>query len=254
MQPHPDRGELKLYLRGNAPAPVATVIKQHLMICDRCVGEALVVYDELDQARAVSTKRDTDIESPVTALIPAAQATINVGPQKSSWRYEWAALIPIALAAGLMWTTRMPVDTAHAVRARIATAMERQPVVSLPVQTEAGDENDSVNTPAVDSSSEAEIAEASAERVERRDSNPQLRETKIAKVFIFAAQPRPRHATDPVLLQPIDPVHVAFRTDTVQKSAALTLLTRESYLAPPPQRPAGLKKVFSVIAAPFRKS
>jgi hypothetical protein len=253
MQPHPDRSELKLYLRGNAPAPVATVIKQHLMVCDKCVGESLVVYDELDQARAVTAKREPDTESPVTALVPAAQATINVDPQRTGWRYEWAALIPIVLAAGLMWTTRVPIDTAQAVRARIATAMDRQPVVSLPVQTEVN-ENDGVNTPASDTSEEGEYAEAAPQPAERRDSPPQLRETKVAKVFIFAAQPRPRHASDPVLLQPLDPVHVAFRSDTVHKAAALTLLTREPYLAPPPQRPAGLKKVFSVIAAPFRKS
>ena len=70
MQPHPDRGELKLYLRGYAPAPIANVIKQHLMVCDQCVSDALVEYDHLDKTRSTVTTSSDNRETQVTGLIP----------------------------------------------------------------------------------------------------------------------------------------------------------------------------------------
>ena len=93
MQPHPDRGELKLYLRGYAPAPIANVIKQHLMVCDQCVSDALVEYDHLDRTRSTVTTSSDSRETEVTGLIPAANATIVINGPKPRLRYAWAALL-----------------------------------------------------------------------------------------------------------------------------------------------------------------
>lgn len=250
MQPHPDRSDLTLYLRGNAPVQVATVVREHLLACDQCVGDALVVYDELDQLRAGLAKRQHDHDlPPATSLIPAARATIVVDARKPAARYEWLALAPIALAASLMWATRVTTDESHPVHSRIAQVAESHQIarLSAPVQTPT----DAAKATPASSSDDDNLP---VQPVKRRSSPPQTQETRIAKVFIFATQPRARHASDPVLLQPIETVNVSFRTDTSHKPAALALLASAPSVTPPPQRPAGLKKVFSVLAAPFRKS
>jgi hypothetical protein len=255
MQPHPDRGELKLYLRGFAPAPVANVIKQHLMVCDQCVSDALVEYDQLDRVRAaVTTPSNGRDNVDVTALIPAARATIVINRPQARLRYAWAALLPIAIAVGLAWTVSGREEASKLLaQLRTRPAVEPSQSSSLVPRPETPV---SQPTPRLETGVASLTTEPPKPRANRRtrttedaDSIQQEpAETRVARFYVVSAR---SNAGQPVLLQPVEAP--AVKSESLHSSAALSLVMREPSLAPPPQR-RGLKRVFSVLAAPFRKS
>ena len=254
MQPHPDRGELKLYLRGYAPAPIANVIKQHLMVCDQCVSDALVEYDHLDRTRAAVATPADRVE--VTSLIPAARATIVINRPEPRLRYAWAALLPIAATVGLFWTVFGREETSQVLaRMRTVPVVEQMQFSSMVPQTSS-----LLSQPATQVETEtvavsAEIAKPkSIRRTRTTDDSDSMRETpqetRVARFYVVSARST---AGQPLLLQPVEVQAPAVRSESLHSSAALSLVSRTPSLAPPPQR-RGIKRVFSVLAAPFRKS
>ena len=249
MQPHPDRGELKLYLRGYAPAPIANVIKQHLMVCDQCVGDALVEYDHLDRTRSTVPTSSDNRETEVTGLIPAANATIVINGPKPRLRYAWAALLPIATAIGLIWNV-----SGRAEKSQLWANIPTAPVVdqsqfarpvppALPLAV----------TPQQTVKADAEVPRTWVpirRQLENDATQPTAHKTPVARFYVVSAK---SSASQPLLLQPVEVHPPAVQTAALHSSAALTLVARTPSIAPPPQ-PRGIKKVFSVLAAPFRKS
>ena len=73
MQAHPDRAELKAYLRGRLQSAEAGVIKAHLLTCDQCVSDAVLECDYLDQMRArFALRSDRHAIKPVISPNPPA--------------------------------------------------------------------------------------------------------------------------------------------------------------------------------------
>ena len=82
---------------------------------------------------------------------------------------------------------------------------------------------------------------------------PEVPVQRIAKRFTpRQSRPALRH---PVLLEPARDHNPVFRTIALNNTEALTLVSDDDFeLAPPPRRPAMLKRFVSAIIAPFRKS
>jgi len=247
MQAHPDRAELKAYLRGRLQSAEAGVIKAHLLTCDQCVSDAVLECDYLDQMRArFALRSDRHAIQPV--ISPNAPAAI-AATQQAGMPHAWAALIPMTLAVGFLFSTRGLQDRPLTVVEARSTSMSiEQPRFAGPEVPE-GTENDSDDT-----STEAD-GERSAgiisTAVRSRVPQPQVR---IRRAFIlsqFSAPSRPtRH---PVLLEPADfDRPVVLTSVNFHKSEALSLVASEPSLSPPPRRKNGLRRFFSAFTAPFR--
>ena len=87
-------------------------------------------------------------------------------------------------------------------------------------------------------------------QVENDATQQTAQKTLVARFYVVSAK---SSAGQPLLLQPVEVHPPAVQTATLHSSAALSLVARTPSIAPPPQ-PRGIKKVFSVLAAPFRKS
>jgi hypothetical protein len=249
MQAHPDRAELKAYLRGRLQSAVAGAIKAHLLTCDQCVSDAVLECDYLDQMRArFALRSNRDREAMKVFAPPLEPAVIAMSGGDNGIHHAWAALIPMTLAVGFLFSTRAWQERPPSfVEARTTQAIE-QPLVRTPSVQENAEEE--VDRRLTDNESD-KPSQAVITPVHVRNARQQAR---IRRAFIlshYGQQTRPmRH---PVLLGPAEfdrPVMLS--NVSFHKSEALSLVTTEPSLSPPPRRKSGFRRFFSAFAAPFR--
>jgi hypothetical protein len=251
MQAHPDRAELKAYLRGRLQSAEAGAIKAHLLTCDQCVSDAVLECDYLDQMRARFAQRSKRDYDTIQVLTPLPQPAALALSSDSGIHHAWAALIPMTLAVGFLFSTRALQERPSAiVQARTSQSIEQTTFTPLPaIQGEAS------GTPE-ESSNEADVDNDQPAEVRRTPTRPSgnRQQTHIRRAFIlahYALQARPpKH---PVLLGPAEfDRPVIMSSVSFRQSEALSLATTEPYLSPPPRRKNGLRRFFSAFAAPFR--
>jgi hypothetical protein len=234
MQFHPDPDELKSYLRGRASVTVASAIKQHLLNCDECVGFALVEYDRLDRARKGIVNR----KPPVRKAVPAVAAVVPPEPVVSTWRYAWAAIIPVTMAVGLLLQANTPTE-------------RPQPIAQMEAMQPAEPLRGMSNLP----EEPKETVEAPRVSITRFLNFDRRQRAPVARPFVMRARfETSRVSLTPVLL-PASELKAPLRnSNELQELAALSLVTSEPSLAPPPRKKTGLKRFMSALAAPFRRS
>ena len=99
-------------MRGRSPAP--SVIKQHLLTCDDCVREALVEYELIDKLRAGLANRIRRTKEDAFGSVLTPKLPIVAFGVPGEGQYVWAALVPMALAVGLMLSAHTRVDEQRA--------------------------------------------------------------------------------------------------------------------------------------------
>jgi hypothetical protein len=155
----------------------------------------------------------------------------------------------MTLAVGFLFSTRAWQERPPAiVQARSTQSIERPMFSTLPIRAQDMDAASELSSEDADDDQPAEMTPAPAR------SRSTRQQAHIKRAFIlsqYSQQTRPtRH---PVLLGPAEfdrPVVLA--SVSFHKSEALSLVTTEPSLSPPPRRKNGLKRFFSAFAAPFR--
>ena len=247
MQAHPDRAELKAYLRGRLQSAEAGVIKAHLLTCDQCVSDAVLECDYLDQMRArFALRSERHAIQPVIALTqPAAIAAT----QQAGMPHAWAALIPMTLAVAFLFNSRdLQERPPTVVEARSTSMPVERPSLTLPGAQEETEVIADEGSSEAEGYRPAEVVPAVA-----RSRAPQS-QTRIRRGFILSQFSMPSRPTrHPVLLGPSDfDRPVVLSSVSFHKSEALTLVASEPSLSPPPRRKNGFRRFISAFAAPFR--
>jgi hypothetical protein len=249
MQAHPERAELKAYLRGRLQSAEAGAIKAHLLTCDQCVSDAVLECDYLDQMRARFALRSSYNRDAIKAVAPPVEPAVVPKSGDMGMHHAWAALIPMTLAVGFLFSTRAWQERPPAiVQARSTQSIERPMFSTLPITLQDMNDTSEFTSDEVDDDQSSEMIPSPAR------SRSTRQQARIRRAFIlsqYSQQTRPtRH---PVLMGPAEfdrPVVLA--SVNFHKSEALSLVTTEPSLSPPPRRKNGLRRFFSAFAAPFR--
>jgi hypothetical protein len=247
MQAHPDRAELKAYLRGRLQSAEAGVIKAHLLTCDQCVSDAVLECDYLDQMRARFSLRSE--RHAIQPVISTTQPAAIAATQQAGMPHAWAALIPMTLAVAFLFNSRdLQERPLTIVQARSTSIPIEQPGLTLPAAQQETEDIADEGSSEADGYRPAEVVPAVARS---RVPQPQVR---IRRGFILSQFSTPSRPTrHPVLLGPADfDRPVVLSSVSFHKSEALTLVASEPSLSPPPRRKNGFRRFFSAFAAPFR--
>jgi hypothetical protein len=250
MQAHPDRAELKAYLRGRLQSAEAGAIKAHLLTCDQCVSDAALECEYLDQMRARFALRSSRNPEAIKAVSPSTQPLVIVKPEDNGVHHAWAALIPMTLAVGFLFTTRAWQERPPAtVQARSSPSIQQPRFATVPPPQQDFNETSNDSSAEVEDDQPAEVAPAPARFRATRQQQARIRRSFILSQY--SQQTRP--ARHPVLLGPADfDRPVVLSNVSFHKSEALSLVASEPSLSPPPRRKNGLRRFFSAFAAPFR--
>lgn len=247
MQAHPDRAELKAYLRGRLQSAQAGAIKAHLLTCDQCVSDAALECEYLDQMRARFALRSSRNPEAIKAVSPSTQPLVIVKSEDNGIHHAWAALIPMTLAVGFLFTTRAWQERPPAIVEARASVQQPRFATVPPAQQDFNEASDDALNE-VEDDQPAQVAPTPAR------SRVTTQQARIRRSFILSQYSLQTHPTrHPVLLGPADfDRPVVLSSVSFHKSEALSLVASEPSLSPPPRRKNGLRRFFSAFAAPFR--
>jgi len=248
MHHHPDPAELDSYLLGKSQKHVADSVIEHLLTCEQCMTVAKLHRDYLEAERRAAKNKGTSADLATLAALTTTGRPAGVEFVPGG-HYAWALLVPLSIAVGLMSGSNAYQHNSLVMAARTAPSYLSRMVVEAPP-----------DLPAI---SEGVIAEAAADESpapvitvrghKRNDETPA--NTVVAKSFVPPTRPkRAVSAEHVVLLPPVNDDRILLARVEFDDSPAVSLVSTEVSLAPPPRRPAKFKRFLSALTAPFRGS
>lgn len=194
-------------------------------------------YEQIDKLRAGLANRIRRTNESITGPLLTPKPPIVSSATQGEGQYVWAALVPMALAVGLMLSANTPPDQQRTtMQARVSHATQRpspMPFTLDDLQLEL----------------DAQPATSVAAPIRRRRP---VRQVKLARAFVLTPQPLLFSIEQPILMQPAI-VETAFLNDiSFDDSEALSLVTADPILSPPPKKRMGFRRFFAALAMPFR--
>ena len=247
MRHHPDPAELDSYVLGKSQGIVADAVVEHLLVCETCIRSVALhrEYIEAEKIALKELKSGADAQS-IEVSHPGVHAMAAPGGT-----YAWALLIPLTVAV-----TVMSNDGALRVRRPAVTAQARNIVKAQFSMPSADAYPTDEEQAAMDGDGEAEepvrIVGAAAHYETPPAHRTEAARYEAARYFVPDYQSRQTEIASPVLLQPASyhaplPPHIR-----LSRSPALSLVSTEVNLAPPPKRDPKFKRFMAALLSPFR--
>jgi len=247
MRHHPDPAELDSYVLGKSQGIVADAVVEHLLVCEKCIRSVALhrEYIEAEKIALKELKGGADAQA-IEVAHPGVHAMAVPGGA-----YAWALLVPLTVAV-----TVMSNDGSLRV-GRPAMMAKSHNIVQVQYSGPSADAYPTdEEQAAMDGDGEAEepvrIINAAAHYETPPAHRTEVARYEAARYFVPDYQSRQTEIASPVLLQPASyhapiPPHVR-----LSRSPALSLVSTEVNLAPPPKRDPKFKRFMAALFAPFR--
>lgn len=197
----------------------------------------MVEYELIDKLRAGLANRIRRTKEDAFGSVLTPKLPIVAFGVPGEGQYVWAALVPMALAVGLMLSAHTRVDEQ---RATMHASASRATLRPLPLRITMDDLQQ-----------ELDLQPATSAAAPVRRKRP-VRTVKLARAFKLQPQPLLFYIEQPILMQPAI-VETAFLTDvSFDDSEALSLVTADPVFAPPPRKRMSFRRFLAALAMPFR--